>query len=670
MSHASVTTVAVLATGLFASLAMGQASRPATWPAAWADAWAKPSADLRPMQILHSIPPQQATPEAMSALSQTGLGGIVCNVSFKDYLNSPANWETLVKVLKACREAGLVVWIYDEKGYPSGAAGGEVLKANPEFEATALAYDPTAREPFIIRRAYEHTHASNNFAAAQRYVNLLDGQAIRCFIDRTHQAYWQHLEGEFGTTIRAFFTDEPSLMPVNLGQLGEDVRKRVPVVDPVDEKVKPLPSVPWVRDLPDRYHERYGQDLIAVRKSLFEGDSADDRTVRRRFWSLVADLVADRYFGQIQQWCRAHRVASSGHNLWEEEVMHHVGLYGNGLKALMRMDIPGMDMLSSDPMVPTYSGWMSALLPASAALFNGGRRVMTEVSDFSQTMGGQGPASLAMMQATAAWQAAFGVTEFTSYYGSIGRIVKTIDVKEHPSDRNETRAYCDFIGRMNALLRASQPDPSVLLYYPIYDLWSAYRPVAQPLKLETQSPQGQKIVRSFNEMGRKLTTSQIAFALVDHDLLGSAQVDAAGLAIKGRRFKALVLPVGVELPEAARGVVDRFVAGGGCVMRHGDSAGPSAFAGDRLAAIQRTGRIEPPCGQVVLGRFARDGRRILLLVNVGTAAYAGQVHVEEKGDWTLADPATGAVRPVSGKATGRIDVSMPARSACLLVGPA
>ncbi|UCC64004.1 MAG: hypothetical protein JSV36_02795, partial [Anaerolineae bacterium] len=85
-----------------------------------------------------------------------GLGGIVCNVDFADYMASEEHWATLVRAVEAARDAGLVVWLYDEEGYPSGAAGGLVLKADPAFEALVLTYDPTRDEPFVTRRAYEH----------------------------------------------------------------------------------------------------------------------------------------------------------------------------------------------------------------------------------------------------------------------------------------------------------------------------------------------------------------------------------------------------------------------------------------------------------------------------------------------------------------------------------
>jgi len=140
-------------------------------PAEWLAAWREPGAELRPLQIVHGVPAAQATTEAMTRLKELGLGGIVCNVSFDKYLVSETHWQTLVKAVEACRQVGLRVWLYDELGYPSGAAGGLVLDKMPQGEALALAYDRLRSEPFILRPAYEHTHASNNFCAARRYPN-------------------------------------------------------------------------------------------------------------------------------------------------------------------------------------------------------------------------------------------------------------------------------------------------------------------------------------------------------------------------------------------------------------------------------------------------------------------------------------------------------------------
>jgi len=671
----SFTCIIVFALGM-ASLKAG-AAEPAgldSLPGDLREIWVKPSPQERPLQIVHGIHPRGATwggieqilrekdPEraiasGMEAYRDLGLGGLVCNVAFQDYLVSEPNWKTLISGVEACEKLGMLVWIYDEQGYPSGAAGGLVLKRDPKFEAEELAFDASRADPFLVRPAYEHTHASNNFYAARRYINLIDAAAVKCFIELTHEAYASRLGRHFGKTIQAFFTDEPSLMPVNLGQLGESVRQRVPVRDLLDPRAAPLPAVPWGADLAERYKDRYGEDLLAVRRSLFHGDSGQDKAVRARFWALIADLVAERYFGQIQDWCAGRGVASSGHCLWEEAVIHHVPLMGNGLKALSRMDIPGLDALSSNPEAAIHGGWLTAALPVSAAYLNGRRRVMTEVSDFVERSGGPGPVTLAEMQATAAWQAAWGVTEFTLYYS----------IPDRPAQ--EYRAYCDFVGRLNAVFKTARPQPCALLYYPIRDLWSEYLPVAGPISLESQSPRARRIVNSFQRLGQMLVRAQIPFLIVDHEHLATARVREDGLlSIKGLPFRALILAEECELPPPAASVVQEWRARGGKVLV--DASG-SELGGQALsAAIEPPFRLEPPSERIVLGSFLRRDRRALLLVNVGRDAYRGELAAREGGVWEMLDPATGAVEPAAKTEKGGVALDLAARKTLVLLGPA
>jgi hypothetical protein len=219
------------------------ASEPAL-PEAWRSAWERPGAAYRPLQIIHGIPKNRSSPAGLRHYQNLGLGGVVANVAFTNYLQSEENWQRLAAAIEACRQLDLIVWIYDEEGYPSGAAGGQVLMDNRGFEALALTKDTGRPELFRLRPAYEYTHASNNFHAARRYINLLDEQAVATFLAKTHEAYWARLAPHFGRTIQAFFTDEPSLMAVNIGALPDTVRNRVRVDDRPDPAVKPLPSAP------------------------------------------------------------------------------------------------------------------------------------------------------------------------------------------------------------------------------------------------------------------------------------------------------------------------------------------------------------------------------------------------------------------------------------------
>jgi hypothetical protein len=276
---------------------------------------------------------------------------------------------------------------------------------------------------------------------------------------------------------------------------------------------------------------------------------------------------------------------------------------------------------------------------------------MTEVSDFSQKMGGAGPAALPEMQATAAWQAAWGVTEFTLYYGLDDRSADTY------------RAYGDYIGRLNAVLRQAQPQPEVLLYYPIYDLWAEYLPVAEPLRLESQSPRAQRLVSSFMRLGQTLQRHQVPCCLIDHEFLASAQVtDDGRIRIQGRPYRTILLPEGSELPPPAAAVVEAFRARGGQVL-----VDRPETRGSLLEQVPRPYRVSPASDRLTLGRFVRDGREILLLVNVGREAYRGQLSGETRGRWTALDPATGEIRGCDLDEAGRLPVSLAARQSILLL---
>ena len=574
-------------------------------PESWRAEWNSPSAVMRPMQIIHGGVVHYDTPEKMAYFKdKCGLGGIVCNVGSNHYLYNDEVWKSFVDAVKSAKSLGLRVWIYDEDGYPSPEAGGVVLRGHPEMECMALVYDKErSDEPsqqLYTRPAYEFTHASNNYAAGRRYPNPLYPGMTQRFLEVTHQQYRDRLGEELFAYVEAFFTDEPSLNAINIGQIPEEVRKNVRIDDPLDPDLKPLPMVPWCDDLPERYREKYGEDLMPLRKSLFEGDAEKDKQVRQRFWSLVSELNCDRFYGEIQQWCADNgssvptpespnlplRIASSGHTLHEEPTHAHVPLDGNKMDVLMLMDVPGLDMLASNPKVAAWGGWRAAAFPASAAWWTGRRLVMTEISDFSEKMGGSGPADLETMCAAAAWQSAMGVTEFTLYYG-----IKDRDEETH-------KQYCEYVGRLNAILRNAKPVYDAVLHYPIAELQAEYLPMAEPLDLGKLSQRTQEIVKNFEQSGRDMLEHQIPFVI-------SENAPEAG---SPHKFF-------VKTPDD---VAKLFTAG--------------------------LPKIAPNNTWIMLGRYQRDGRDIFILLNAGDDPYDGMLSIPSdtgRRSWNVLDPATG-----------------------------
>ncbi len=124
-----------------AGLAAGLGCLPLSGKAApgWEARFAQPPNEARILKIIHPWPDAPAAQEqVMRQLAAQGFGGVVCNVSFDHYLESEAKWDAFTRAVRAARQAGFTLWLYDERGYPSGNAGGLTLRGHPEWEARGL----------------------------------------------------------------------------------------------------------------------------------------------------------------------------------------------------------------------------------------------------------------------------------------------------------------------------------------------------------------------------------------------------------------------------------------------------------------------------------------------------------------------------------------------------
>jgi len=613
----------------------------------WLAEFAVPPRVWRPLQIVHG---RDLTDPKTSEYyrDECGLGGLVVNVGGPGYVRNEENWARFVKGVQNLHDAGLRVWIYDEDGYPSLEAGGVTLEGRPELQALELAFDPEHDPPYYVRDCYEFTHSSNNVARARRYPNPLNPEATKRFIDVTHRRYRETLGKDLYDYVEAFFTDEPSMMAANLGIIQEEhIRSRVPVDDPLDPDKKCLPVVSWFDDVEAKYFEKYGEELRPKFASLFSGDTAEDKKVRRQFWSLLGELDCERYYGQIQNFCREdpNGPVASGHTLYEENLIMHVSLDGNKMDVLKKFDIPGMDMLNSDPGAYFFGCWLAAAFPCSAAEFIGGRRVMTEISDFSQlNSGDRKPVDLAKMEAAAGWQAAFGVTDFTLYY-SIGGA-------EYRNEETH-RDYCRFVGRLNAVLFDATPVRPILLYYPIEELQSEFIPVARKYDPETQSERAQQIKSSFDLLGAGLSRIQTSFCVADRKTLDSLTKNPKNVqeseTLKGK-YRGVIFPRWSENTDydwadpdfrVYRVSEDRPINVWEDVARElGD------FAGPRLTPV-------PGNPYFVEGAFERDGRLIFVVTNVVGEPYRGALKLTgvdsefESNEWFVLNPHDGSVKTFS-----------------------
>ena len=212
----------------------------------------------------------------------------------------------------------MVVFLYDEAMYPSGAANGMVVKNNPAYAAKGLQMTKVLKgedapefgegnwfvasvpgeddSTYYFSLVYSegtirgvHEGEDDREPNAPKAADLLDVNAMKLFIHLTHDTYYNRLSKYFGSTIVAMFTDEPSI-------LGRCAKKGL---------------IPWTHGFLEHYQACGGkvEDLPV----LFEAVTPETQKAHQLYHHAVKLWMADSYFKPISDWCVEHGIALSGH---------------------------------------------------------------------------------------------------------------------------------------------------------------------------------------------------------------------------------------------------------------------------------------------------------------------------------------------------------------------
>lgn len=572
------------------------ASPPAlSWPQPdqpLAERFAVPPADARIIKIVHNLPD---TPEEQDQLFQQltaqGLGGMVVNVSFNEYMESDLKWNAFLRGVKEAKRLGMSLWLYDECGYPSGSAGGLTLRDHPEYEARGLnvvdapvidgkasldlppgtlfravavpvregiacpaeAVDISASvqgtrlewlapegdwHVFIFTESvlYEGTHAALSLARKFPYINLLPPEPTARFIEVTHNEYAKRLGDDLGQYFMATFTDEPSLMSLFLAE----------------QKYRVLP---WSDDFSNAFRQRRGYDMLPLLPALFLNAGPQGMKFRYDFWETVGDLVSENFFGQLQNWGRKHNIPSGGHLLAEESFLSDIPLYGNFFQCLRRLDAPSMDCLTS---IPEGTPWHVARLIGSAAELEGRTLTMSETSDHSQRYRPEGDTRPVRVVTEAEIRGACnrlmlnGINTITSYYSFSG-----LDIEQ----MNRLNAW---VGRCCTMLRGGHQVTDIALLYPVESAWVRFTPAT---RWTNGSPaEAHRVEKVFHDAEENLFQARHDFTHIDARTLAEAHVEEDTLCCGDLHRRVVVLPDADTLPLTAWENLIQFYRNGGAVI--------------------------------------------------------------------------------------------------------
>lgn len=553
-----------------------------------------PGLDFRMRQNQHAIPsdPKQQDSLIIRYL-RNGYGGFATNVDFNDYLTEEG-MKSFKSFCDKAKQQGMSLWLYDERGYPSGNAGDLVINTNPEWEGQGLfcrdtlvsngpvlfklppgkiilakaipeqngnlmfgqAVDiqqetdqgnlnwtaPAGKWKILIISKYHlyekfQAEAKGGGKMGAHYPSLMIPEVTKRFIELTHDAYANVLGNNLGNYFISTFTDEPSLMAVSYGHFGWGV-------------------IPWAQVLSGRIRQKYGYLPEDHLMQLFLDDSSTGQRLRYHYFYTMGELFAANFFTPIKEWCRKHHFLSGGHLLLEETMMAHVPLYGDAFRCLREMDAPGIDVLSCFPsLTPVHA----PKLASGAAELSGASRVMCEpcpVADRNMLKGKETPAE--HVRGFLNIQLLGGITDFNNY------------LQLSNSDQKEKQEFNEYVARIAMLMRGGHTRSDIAVLYPVESLWTRWIPrsvsVAGWDSVSGGHPAAIQVEQSFRKTCEMLYRNRWEYSIIDSKAIADARVKNGKLIHQQLQWKAIILPSVNTLSLAACRRLRNFVGQGGLVI--------------------------------------------------------------------------------------------------------
>ncbi len=656
-------------------------------------AFMTPENMYRALRLEHdfALLPGSTAEEKAAALQAQGFGGAVTNAAWDaQYLQSKLALAQLNEYVQALDALGLRVWIYDEKGYPSGSAGDLTVKGHPEYAAVRLVQSTltgsgakkqsvdkpdgfvevacafvktkdtdmtpievtesggkltfTGVEGDWVAYIYCAANYAYHFEYNSSYPNILNRDAVARFIEVTFDTYESAITG-FDRIVEAIFDDEPQLlaghhiMPTGLS----------------------TPVIPYDYDIFETFEAKYGYDPRPYLPQIFTGSGDDARLVRAQYYSHVGDLLSENFFGQIQEWCEQHGTELSGHLLLEEQMFYHVPVYGDYIQCSQRMGYPGFDVLDVRPVNYLNNMSTGGKYASSPAWLSGKERVLIEIC----------PVADPNEFATNHLDYALGCMTF-AYFDGGNQIASYYS--QANNDAATGNAFNAYVGRLGSMTVGAQNLTQVAIYYGIDTVAGEYRAPASQNLYDSVSA-ARKNDELVGGIAVKLRENGLDYVFLDDRSMQGGSVANGALQVGNFAFTTVLVPAAEIMEIESMRMLDAMIKGGVNVIFIGSMPELSLRAehqeemdalsdahADRLykkndpalvgavtdhTKVALTVKSE---ATVYVSPYEKDGVKFFFLANASDKDAAVTLQCEDAVAYRIYDPVTGEIFEVESTA--------------------
>ncbi|MBN1490696.1 MAG: hypothetical protein JXA69_12325 [Phycisphaerae bacterium] len=494
---------------------------------------------------------------------------------------------------------GLKMCLYDEYWFPSGSAGGELAKRFPEALGKRLdrvavevsgsrTFEQPAPEGELMgvvamrrdtKQCIDITSAVRDGLlrwdvpagewsvlffvcvtdGARGNVDYLDPVAVERFIELTYERYYAKFGEHFGTTIDSAFFDEPTFHWIEGGRA-------------------------WTPAFNAKFEQAHGYSPVPFYPAIWDDIGPETQAARNTLFGFRAELYATGFMKTLNDWCRKHKIALTGHQD-QEEIVNPVGLCGDLIKCFKHQDMPAIDQVFQ------YGRASKAYKVVSSAAYNYDRPFVV-----TECYGGINDMPVANLYKEAMDQFAKGINVMVPHavwYDSAKIVFQPELSYKSPIYGPELPAYNEYMGRLQRLLQGGRHVADIGVLYPIATLQAGYHfGVGKPYEggvIPTEA--------DYMDIGERLALDvRRDFTFVHPEILDEkCRIDGAILRLDNpvnfEEYRVFIVPGSKTIGAATIEKVSRFFEAGGvviattCLPEHAAEFGKDAVVQKAVADV-------------------------------------------------------------------------------------
>ena len=294
-----------------------------------------------------------------------GFGVVPFGKNFRPEYLSDDYFRLYGVVLEKAKELGMTISLYDEFGFPSGSVGAfnegdgiprfQLRFPQQTLERLDKKEDEISGPAFFERKVPEgklmgivamETTSMRRIDLTNRVsdgilkwkvpsgkwkvmffscvtdgypiVDYLNPEAVRNFIKMVHEEYYKHFKEFFGTVISGTFFDEPSMFHAKFRM--------------------------WTQNFNEKFRKKYGFSPVSLYPAMWYDIGTDTQSARNFLFGFRAELYAEGFTKEVNDWSAAHGITATGHTA-PEEVLIPVNSSGDLMKSFKYLEIPGIDKI-------------------------------------------------------------------------------------------------------------------------------------------------------------------------------------------------------------------------------------------------------------------------------------------------------------------------------------